>query len=163
MTRFSAVDGLRGLIMIFMAIDHTNAFVSRQHSSEFWNGAISTYDSTFAFFTRWIAHLCAPGFFFLMGAGIYWFASSRQEAGWTEGQVMRHTASRGLAIFLVGQFFETSVIYLTGLLKPPQSLRRWSLARRRFSFTSCTSTYWPLSASHCSLRQLRLRPPTQSG
>ncbi len=118
LARFGAVDALRGLIMIFMAIDHTNVFVSRQHSSEFWNGAISTYDSSFAFFTRWITHLCAPGFFFLMGAGIYWFASSRQDAGWTEGQVMRRTASRGLVIFLAGQFLESPVIFIMSLLKP---------------------------------------------
>ncbi len=117
--RFSAVDALRGLIMIFMAIDHTNAFVSRQHSSEYWNGAISTYDSTFAFVTRWITHLCAPGFFFLMGAGIYWFASSRQDAGWTAGQVARRTASRGLAIFLVGQIFEGPLVFIMSQLKAP--------------------------------------------
>jgi uncharacterized membrane protein len=117
--RFSAVDALRGLIMIFMAIDHTNAFVSRQHSSEYWNGAISTYDTSFAFFTRWITHLCAPGFFFLMGAGIYWFASSRQDAGWTQGQVARRTASRGLAIFLVGQFFEGPLVFIMSHFKAP--------------------------------------------
>jgi uncharacterized membrane protein len=115
--RFAAVDALRGLIMMIMAIDHSSAYVSRQHGTSFWNSAISIYDSSFAFFTRLITHLCAPGFFFLMGAGIYWFATSRKEAGWTQAQIIRRTAWRGFAIFLVGQLFETPIIYTQGLLK----------------------------------------------
>jgi len=116
--RFAAVDALRGLIMMIMAIDHTNAFVSRQHSGEFWNGAIAIYDSEFAFLTRLITHLCAPGFFFLMGAGILWFATSRMDTGWSRAQVIRRTASRGFAILLVGQFLETPVLFTMNLLSP---------------------------------------------
>jgi uncharacterized membrane protein len=115
--RFAAVDALRGLIMMIMAIDHSSAYVSRQHGTSFWNGAISIYSSSFAFFTRLITHLCAPGFFFLMGAGIYWFATSRMDAGWTQAQTIRRTAWRGFAIFLVGQLFETPIIHTQGLLK----------------------------------------------
>ena len=104
--------------MMIMAIDHSNAYVSRQHGSEFWNGAIAIYSSSFAFLTRLITHLCAPGFFFLMGAGIYWFATSRTEVGWTQMQTVRRTASRGFAILLVGQLFESPILYLQTLMKP---------------------------------------------
>jgi uncharacterized membrane protein len=116
--RFHSVDALRGLIMIFMAIDHASAFISRQHASEFWAGAMSAYKAAFPFLTRLITHLCAPGFFFLMGAGVYWFAASRRQAGWSDSQIARRTAIRGLAIFLTGQVLETPIIYLQSLLKP---------------------------------------------
>ncbi|MBS1830179.1 MAG: DUF1624 domain-containing protein [Acidobacteria bacterium] len=117
-TRYTAVDALRGLIMIIMAIDHSSAFLARQHASEFWAGAMSAYTSTFPFLTRWITHLCAPGFFFLMGAGIYWFAASRQSAGWSYSDAVRRTALRGFAILLTGQLLENPVLFLQGLMKP---------------------------------------------
>ena len=116
--RYDAVDALRGLIMIIMAIDHSSAFIARQHSSEFWAGAMSAYTSAFPFLTRWITHLCAPGFFFLMGAGIYWFAAARQETGWSESRVAGRTALRGFTIFLTGQVLEAPVMFLQGMLKP---------------------------------------------
>lgn len=116
--RFQSVDALRGLIMLFMAIDHASAFIARQHASEFWAGAMSSYSSAFPFLTRLITHLCAPGFFFLMGAGIYWFAASRRQAGWSDSQIVRRTALRGFAVFLTGQVLETPVMYLQSLMKP---------------------------------------------
>jgi uncharacterized membrane protein len=116
--RYYAVDALRGLIMILMAIDHASAFIARQHASEFWAGAMSAYDSAFPFLTRWITHLCAPGFFFLMGAGIYWLAAARREAGASDAVAMRATIWRGFVLFLTGQILETPVLYLQTLLKP---------------------------------------------
>lgn len=117
-TRYTSVDALRGLIMIIMAIDHSSAFLARQHSSEFWAGAMSAYTSAFPFLTRWITHLCAPGFFFLMGAGIYWFAASRQSTGWSPNDAVRRTALRGFAILITGQLLENPVLFLQGLMKP---------------------------------------------
>lgn len=113
MPRFQAIDALRGLIMILMAIDHSSAFIARQHASEFWAGAMSAYDSAFPFLTRWITHLCAPGFFFLMGAGIYWSSLRRPETA------VRRTLTRGLILFLLAMVLETPVMYLQGQLKPP--------------------------------------------
>ena len=37
---------------------------------------MSAYTGAFPFLTRWITHICASGFFLLMGAGIYWFAAA---------------------------------------------------------------------------------------
>lgn len=116
--RFSSVDALRGFIMILMAIDHSSAFIARQHSNEWWNGALSVYTSAFPFLTRLVTHLCAPGFFFLMGAGIYWFADSRRLAGWTDSQIARRTALRGFTIFLCGATIESLVLVFQSFLKP---------------------------------------------
>lgn len=128
-SRYAAVDALRGLIMIVMAIDHANAFIARHHSMEFWNGAISIYSGVFPFLTRWITHLCAPGFFFLMGAGIYWFVIARRASGWTQAQTIRRTALRGLAIFLTGQFLENPILFLQSFLTGPVvSLSRVTMA-----------------------------------
>lgn len=127
--RFAAVDAYRGLIMILMAIDHSNANVARQHSSEFYNGAISIYTDAFPFLTRLVTHLCAPGFFFLLGASLYWFMNSRLRAGWTQPQIARRVAWRGSAIFLVGQVLETPVIYTQSILNPAiQKLSRMPMA-----------------------------------
>jgi uncharacterized membrane protein len=119
-SRYESVDALRGLIMMIMAIDHASFFVARQHASEFWAGAMTSYSSAFPFLSRWITHLCAPGFFFLMGASIYWYAASRREAGTSESAVMRRTVWRGFAIFLTGQLLETPAVILQSLLKPAQ-------------------------------------------
>lgn len=109
-TRYASLDALRGLIMMLMAIDHSSAFIARQHASEFWAGAMSAYSSAFPFLTRLVTHLCAPGFFFLMGAGIYWSAARRQGAVW-------RTVGRGLVLWLCGSFFETPLIFVQSKLK----------------------------------------------
>ena len=117
--RYYSVDAFRGLIMIIMAIDHASAFIARQHGTEFWAGAMSAYTAAFPFLTRWITHVCAPGFFFLMGAGIYWFAAGQRESD-NGGVAVRRTVMRGLVIFLTGQLLETPVLFSQNLLKPPQ-------------------------------------------
>lgn len=116
--RYAAVDALRGVIMMLMAIDHASAFIARQHASEFWAGAMSAYDAAFPFLTRWITHVCAPGFFFLMGAGIYWFTAASREAGAGEGTAMRRTVWRGLSLFVIAQLLEAPVLFLTSRLEP---------------------------------------------
>lgn len=113
--RYASVDALRGLIMILMAIDHSSAMIARQHASEFWAGAMSAYNSAFPFLTRWITHLCAPGFFFLMGAGIYWYSAGRGAGG-----AVRRTIIRGFTIFLIAQVFEAPLLMITSQLKPPE-------------------------------------------
>jgi uncharacterized membrane protein len=137
--RYAAVDALRGLIMMVMAIDHSSAYIARQHSSEYYNGAISLYKEAFPFLTRLVTHLSAPGFFFLLGASLYWFMRSRLKVGWTQTQILQRTALRGLAIFLVGQIFETPVIYTQSILSPAlQKLSRMPMAPPN----DATSLWW---------------------
>jgi uncharacterized membrane protein len=56
-----------------------------------------------AFLTRWITHLAAPGFFFLMGVGMVLFASSRKGQGWSHWAITRHFLLRG-ALLIALQF-----------------------------------------------------------
>ncbi len=100
--RFISLDALRGLIIILMAIDHANYFVANQHSSgEYWGGPLPTYADGLAFLTRWVTHPVAPGFMFLMGAGMALFANSRRGRGWTEGEIIRHFWIRGGLLILM--------------------------------------------------------------
>ena len=104
--RLPSLDLLKGLIMAVMALDHANYFVSKTHIFEFWAVSLPPYPGALAFLTRFVTHFCAPGFFFLMGAGMVLFSRSRIARGWTEGRILRFFLSRGLVLILLQFFFE---------------------------------------------------------
>jgi uncharacterized membrane protein len=112
--RHLAVDALRGLIIIFMALDHANLFIAQKHSpGEYWGGGFPVYYDPIAFLTRFVTHLSAPGFFFLMGVGMLLFANSRRKHGWSEWQIVRHFWIRGallmaLQLLLINRAWETA-------------------------------------------------------
>ncbi len=98
--RSLSLDAQRGFLMIVMAIDHASFFVARVHSRELWYTPLPVYPDALWFWTRWVTHLCAPGFFFLMGAGMTLLADARRSAGWKEHQITRFFAARGLLLIL---------------------------------------------------------------
>jgi len=107
--RLLPLDALRGLIMILMAIDHANYFVARMHpTGEFWGIPLPQYDNIAEFLTRFLSHICAPGFFFLMGAGMVLFANSRRSLGWSENKIFRYLVSRGVILIFLQFFLENS-------------------------------------------------------
>jgi uncharacterized membrane protein len=65
--RLEAVDLLRGVIMILMALDHTRDFfgIPGQNPTDLASASAGL------FLTRWITHFCAPVFFLLTGTGSY--------------------------------------------------------------------------------------------
>jgi uncharacterized membrane protein len=91
--RLEAVDLLRGLLMLFMALDHTRDY--------FTNIQINPTDPTqswpMLFATRWITHLCAPGFMALCGTSIF----LQKQRGKTVNEVSRLLATRGLWVLLI--------------------------------------------------------------
>jgi len=69
--RNNAVDALRGLVMIIMALDHTRDYF---HSAVMSFPPEDLTRTTVAvFFTRWITHICAPVFFFTTGLGAFFW------------------------------------------------------------------------------------------
>ena len=102
--RLFPLDALRGTIMILMAIDHASYFVRRWHPFETWDQPLPDYPSLAAMLTRLATHPCAPGFYFLMGAGMLLFAQSRRQRGWSERRIAGHLALRGLLLILLEQF-----------------------------------------------------------
>ena len=108
------LDALRGLLIVLMALDHANHFIAQKHSSgEYWGGAFPAYKDALTFLTRFVTHLAAPGFFFLMGTGMVLFTRSRRKQGWSEWTIVRHFTVRGglliaLQLLVVNRAWELS-------------------------------------------------------
>lgn len=93
--RLESIDMLRGLAIVFMALDHSRDFFSNAHF--FFNPADLAQTTVGFFITRWITNFCAPVFIFLSGVGVF-FAFSH---GKTLGQMQKTLVVRGLwLIFL---------------------------------------------------------------
>lgn len=114
LSRLLPVDAMRGFIIVVMALDHANFFVAGQHPSpEHWGLPMPVYPDAMSFLTRFVTHIAAPGFFFLMGVGMLMFSQSRGARGWTKWRIMRHFWIRGgllilLQLLLVNRAWEMS-------------------------------------------------------
>ena len=101
--RLVPLDALRGLIIVAMALDHANAFIAHAHPPpEMWSAPTVAPLDTLAFLTRFVTHFAAPGFFFLMGAGMVLLAESRRGLGWSEWAIVRHLVLRGQGHNVIG-------------------------------------------------------------
>ena len=91
--RMFAVDWLRGLAMVLMALDHV-----RDYFGDFSVNPVDMATTTPALFaTRWITHFCAPVFVFLAGTGAWLYAAR----GRSRAELSRFLWTRGLwLIFL---------------------------------------------------------------
>lgn len=93
--RVTAVDALRGLAMVIMALDHTRDFL---HAGAMQFAPDDLTRTTPAiFFTRWVTHLCAPVFVLTAGLG----ARLRLERGDTVRATSRFLWTRGLWLIAV--------------------------------------------------------------
>src|SRR5271166_1572490 len=90
--RLDSIDVVRGLVMIFMAVDHTRDFFSYLRFEP--ETLTKTYYALF--FTRWITHFCAPLFFFLAGTGAFFYGQRR-----TPAELSRFLWTRGLWLMVV--------------------------------------------------------------
>ena len=114
-SRLKSIDILRGIIMLVMSWDHSRDFLSQHkvasHGSERWSGPLSTYDNNAAvLFQRWISHFCAPGFFFTMGLGMYFMATSRMKKyQWTNCTIINHFLLRGFILLVVGRLVDMAI------------------------------------------------------
>jgi len=99
-SRLVALDWMRGLVMVLMAVDHS--------SGEFNAGKLMA-DGAFMykpgtplpvdqFLTRWMTHLCAPTFVFLAGTAMALSIRRRSARGESAGSIDRHLFLRGLVI-----------------------------------------------------------------
>ncbi len=109
--RFVALDVLRGLTMVIMALDHSRDFFALGYV--YFAPTDIDLTNLEVFFTRWITHFAAPTFIFLAGIGLF-FASGRR----TRNELAYLAISRGvwlifLEFTLIGFFwaFNTEFIY----------------------------------------------------
>ena len=86
-------------------------------------GLLDYHDDPAVFLTRFITHLCAPGFFLAMGIGMHFLARARKQKGWSEGRIVRFFLIRALIIVLVSQLIENPA-WLVGIISgAPRILR----------------------------------------
>jgi len=103
--RIAAIDWMRGLVMVLMAVDH---------ASMMYNGGRTSADSAYLlnsetggpawipgtvldnaqFYTRWITHLCAPTFLFLSGTSLAMSFEKRRAEGMSESALDKHLLIR---------------------------------------------------------------------
>src|SRR3970040_1551316 len=81
--RIEAIDFLRGLVIIIMALDHVRMYFGPgTWYAEPTNLATTT---PLLFFTRWITHFCAPVFVFLAGTSAFLYGMRKaniKETAW---------------------------------------------------------------------------------
>lgn len=117
--RLLSLDLMRGLIMVIMSWDHAHDIIAdgklpRNEGRETFSGQFATYDNDEGLFlSRWMAHFCAPGFFFTMGIGMMMLAMSRRSRGWSWGAIVRHFQLRGLILLVVGRLVDAPFLVPT--------------------------------------------------
>ncbi len=118
--RLFEIDALRGFIMIFMALDHARTFLCKSKGGfEIWMGNFTQYNGDlFDFMTRFVSHLSAPGFFFLMGVGMIFLCASRKAKGWTRRQIYLYFAKRGV-LLIAFQFLIENYAWPLGIENMP--------------------------------------------
>ncbi len=98
--RLAAIDWMRGLVMVLMAIDHASlAFNGGRLGGDAWfmHQAGSELPAA-QFFTRWVTHLCAPTFVFLAGTAMALSFERRRLAGARDRDLDWHLFKRALVI-----------------------------------------------------------------
>lgn len=101
-TRQLPLDALRGFIIVVMALDHANYFVAQQHpASEYWNRSLPGNLPALDFLTRFVTHLAAPGFFFLLGVGAWLYTVASRRAGDPAWLISGRLALRGGLLILL--------------------------------------------------------------
>jgi uncharacterized membrane protein len=113
--RLDAIDLVRGLVMVVMALDHVRDFLT--------DARFDPLDLSRAtpalFLTRWVTHFCAPVFVFLAGTGAFLYGAR----GKTRAQLAWFLLTRGLWLIVLefslvhlGLFFNFEYRLLFGLV-----------------------------------------------
>lgn len=101
--RITAIDWMRGIVMILMALDHASGFFNE---GRLFTDSVLLYEggSVLAgdqFFTRWITHICAPTFVFLTGVSVAISTAQRLQKGYSQAVIDRELLIRGVFIALL--------------------------------------------------------------
>jgi uncharacterized membrane protein len=140
--RVASIDWMRGFVMVLMTIDHASMAFDAHHidnDSAMYANAVSTALPAAEFFTRWMTHLCAPTFVFLMGTSLAISVERRVVKGANAWDIDRGMLTRGLIIALLdltivslgSAHWNFGVLYAIGLsmicMVPLRRLPTWAL------------------------------------
>jgi uncharacterized membrane protein len=115
--RITAIDFVRGLAIILMALDHASTFWnSGRTAAEGLEGYRPVFPDIFQFLIRFVTHWCAPTFIFLAGTSIVLFETKRLEKGVSQKEITKNLVIRGLILLfiewtLIGWAFRTAPFY----------------------------------------------------
>ncbi|MGH9158680.1 MAG: DUF1624 domain-containing protein [Vicinamibacteraceae bacterium] len=93
--RHAAIDAVRGLVMVVMALDHVRDFVHVGAMS--FSPEDLSRTTPVLFLTRWVTHICAPAFVFLAGLA----AQRRLRRDRSTSRPAVYLTTRGLWLILV--------------------------------------------------------------
>lgn len=102
--RVASIDWMRGFVMVLMIIDHASMAFDGHHISEdsaMYANAATTVLPAAEFFTRWITHICAPTFVFLMGTSLALSVERRVVKGVDAWEIDKSMLTRGAIIALL--------------------------------------------------------------
>ncbi len=140
--RIASIDWMRGFVMILMTIDHASMAFDAHHidnDSAMYANALTTALPAGEFFTRWMTHLCAPTFVFLMGTSLALSVERRVVKGVDAWEIDKSMLIRGLIIALLdltvvslgSEHWNFGVLYAIGLsmilMAPLRRLPTWGL------------------------------------
>jgi uncharacterized membrane protein len=92
LSRLTSIDALRGLVIVFMALDHVRAYFTEVR----FDPLDPSQTNALLYVTRWITNFCAPVFVFLAGTSAFLI---RKRA--TAPQTARFLVTRGLWLILL--------------------------------------------------------------
>ena len=136
--RFPAIDELRGLVIILMALDHVRDYFTSVRFPP--TDLAHTTPALFA--TRWITHLCAPIFIFLAGVSARLFASRNPRA-----TLQRFLFTRGLWLVVL-EFTVVMFVWMFNF---------------RYPLGLVMQVIWATGVSMCVLSGLVVLPPAYVG
>src|SRR6202000_75287 len=140
--RVASIDWMRGFVMVLMTIDHASMAFDAHHldnDSAMYADARTMALPAAEFFTRWMTHLCAPTFVFLMGTSLALSVERRVVKGVNAWEIDRSLLIRGLIIALLdltivslgSAHWNFGVLYAIGLsmllIAPLRRLSTWAL------------------------------------
>ncbi|MHA2298355.1 MAG: DUF1624 domain-containing protein [Candidatus Hodarchaeales archaeon] len=101
--RIPAIDFVRGLVIILMALDHASTYWnSGRYFGEFWFASRpELLPDLLQFIVRFVSHWCAPSFVFLAGVSIILFEVKRLEKGVSQSEITKQLVIRGLILLLI--------------------------------------------------------------
>jgi uncharacterized membrane protein len=140
--RIASIDWMRGFVMVLMTIDHASMAFDAHHLDN--DSALFANASTMAlpaaeFFTRWMTHLCAPTFVFLLGTSLALSVERRVVKGVDAWEIDKGMLIRGSIIALLDLTvislgsgrWNFGVLYAIGLsmilMAPLRRLPTWAL------------------------------------
>ena len=101
--RLVAIDMLRGIAMLLMALDHSSFFAQFDVTAETYNGIRPELGSWAQVVTGLITNLASNIFFTLAGVSVAFFEESRRKRGWSEWMITRFLVTRAVVLLVLDQ------------------------------------------------------------